>query len=434
MLSLAGLAACVDPLPVPPDGGADAAVVTPLPEPTGNDARGIDDTALEVDLSARAAVARVTFAPSADAGATLETGDLAFDAVLLDGEPLKYAAIGGGRLLLGLPASRQPLQVELRYRWSHHEGFTGASSAGYTLTWPYWCGNLFPCHSHPEDGTTFSLALTGVPAGRTAVYPARIAAEAPAYQLGWSVAEYTELPLGRTDAGTELVAWYQPGQEAVMVQGTAHLVAVFEWFERTLGPYPFGPRAGPVAANWGPVNGGMEHHPYWHMGSLALGSADTHAHEAAHGWFGDGVRLQCWEDFVLSEGTATYLAARALEVVAPDAGVQQWEANAAQLTAVNPMDLVWPEGCGQVDVLNDRLFTRAPYLRGAFFLRAVAQRVGPQALDFALSAFYGAHRGQASRMTELLRVIHVVTGFDPTACAERWLRSTTIPPLGPCPG
>ena len=40
------------------------------------------------------------------------------------------------------------------------------------------------------------------------------------------------------------------------------------------------------------------------------------AHEAAHGWFGNGVRLRCWEDFVLSEGTASYLAARVLEEVA----------------------------------------------------------------------------------------------------------------------
>ena len=29
--------------------------------------------------------------------------------------------------------------------------------------------------------------------------------------------------------------------------------------------------------------------------------------------------------------------------------------------------------------------------------------------------------------------IETVTGYDPTACADAWLRSTTIPELGPCP-
>ena len=36
-----------------------------------------------------------------------------------------------------------------------------------------------PCHSQPADGTTFSLELDGVPAGKTAIYPASIEAEAP---------------------------------------------------------------------------------------------------------------------------------------------------------------------------------------------------------------------------------------------------------------
>jgi aminopeptidase N len=41
-----------------------------------------------------------------------------------------------------------------------------------------------------------------------------------------------------------------------------------------------------------------------------MGREVDQVHEAAHGWFGDGVRLRCWEDFVLSEGTASHLDAR----------------------------------------------------------------------------------------------------------------------------
>ena len=430
VLGLAGLAACIEPAPLPADGGLPDAAVDALPPPTSNRARGIDDTSLAIDLSARTGIAVITFEPSRDAGATLEVGDLALDSITLDGGAVPFA-VAKDRVDLGLPASRSPMSVELRYRWTTHEGFSGVSMQGYTLTWPYHCGNVFPCHSDPADGTTFSLALTGVPAGSVAVFPARIPSPAPAYQVAWTVGAYTELPLGTTDAGTQLVAWIRPGEEQDVRAGTAPLVRAFGWFEQTLGPYRFGPKAGPVTANWGAVVGGMEHHPYWHMGRLALPNADIQVHEAAHGWFGDGVRLACWEDLVLSEGTAQYLSARALEVVDPPLGMQSWQANTRELMGLSPTALVWPEGCGQIDVLAG-LFTRAPYIRGAFFLRAVALRVGAPALDLALSAFYGARAGEAATLEQLLEVIRVVTGFDAHDCARKWLRSTTIPAPGAC--
>lgn len=430
LLGVLFASACLEPLPPPPDAGEVRDAAVPLPEATSNPSRGIDDTALSFDLSARTATAIITFEPSLDAGATLEVGDLVIDTVTLNGQALKLARTDE-TLTLGLPASSARLPVEIRYRWSHHEGFSGASSAGYTLTWPYFCGNVFPCHATPNDGTTFSLALTGIPSGSTAVFPARIATEAPAYQVAWSIGDYTELPLGRTDAGTELVAWYLPGQAQQIRDGTAVLVPTFEWLEDNLGPYRFGPKAGPVSANWGLVNGGMEHHPYWHMGAPALTNPDTHAHEAAHGWYGDAVRLACWEDFVLSEGTVTYLAARALEAVSPQRGADAWAANTQALAGIDPMAPVWPRGCNAIDILAG-LFSRAPYIRGAFFFRAVSLRIGAPALDLALSAFYGAYAGKAATMEELLAVIHTVTGFDPHACAEKWLRSTTIPAVGPC--
>jgi len=428
VLSVVGLTACIEYLPAA-DGGADASGMFPMP--VRNDARGIDDTSLAFDLAAHSAQGTITFAGADDAGATLEVGDLMIDGVSLGTNDLPYS-VADQRLALGLPASRAPLQVQLRWRWSNHEGFSGASVDGYTLVWPYFCGNLFPCHSDPSDGTTFSLALVGVPQGKTAVFAQRIESEAPSYQIAWSIADYTRLELGATDAGTQLYAWHQPGQGPAMGSGTADLVAVFDWYERTLGPYRFGTSAGPVAASWGAVNGGMEHHPYWHMGEPALANETIHAHEAAHGWFGDGVRLQCWEDFVLSEGTVQYLASRALEVVSPDAGIQAWTSNAGELAGLPGDALVWPQGCGKIDILHDGLFSRAPYIRGAYFYRAVALKVGPQALDLALAAFYGAHAGHAATMDEMLDMIQTVTGYDPHACAEKWLRSTTIPPVGPC--
>jgi aminopeptidase N len=229
--------------------------------------------------------------------------------------------------------------------------------------------------------------------------------------------------------------WYRPNELTAATNGTANLVAVFDWLERTIGPYRFGSKVGTVSVKWGPgAYGGMEHHPLWHVSSGSLASQETNAHEAAHGWFGDGIRVACWEDFVLSEGTVTYLAGRALEVVAPTVGEQVWTSYATELGGISGASKVWPQSCDTVDILVDELFTNAPYIRGAFFYRAVALKVGAELLDQALAAFYTAHAGKAAHMSDMLATIQTVTGYDPTACADMWLKSTTKPaPNVACP-
>jgi aminopeptidase N len=299
--------------------------------------------------------------------------------------------------------------------------------------WPYFCGNLFPCHSQPRDGMTMSLNVTGVPAGKVAVWTPSFT-EAPAYQLAWAIDDYTELALGATAAGTQVAVWYRPMELAAAQIGTQNLVAVFDWYEKTLGPYRFGSKVGTVSVNWGAgAYGGMEHHPRWHISASSLGSQETNAHEAAHGWFGDGVRIACWEDFVLSEGTVSYLAARALDVVAPSIGAQTWARYTLALAEIPGERLVWPQTCNKVDILKDNLYTTAPYLRGAFFYKAVADKVGADKVDQALAAFYREFAGKSARMSDMLTTIRNVTGYDPAACAQRWLKDTSTPAIAACP-
>ena len=404
----------------------------PLP-PTANKAREITDTKLSIDVTALTGTATITFGPATAPGASLEVGDLAIATVKSAGADVPFA-VASSELDLGLPASDQPVAVDVTYTFKHHEGFTGASVNGYTLIWPYFCGNLFPCHSQPEDGTTFSLQLAGVPAGQVAAYPTTIPAEAPSYQIAWSIDSYTELPLGTTTAGTQISVFYGSGGLGNAQVGTAHLVAAFDWFEKTLGPYHFGPKYSSVGVNWPRgAFGGMEHHPMSHIADVAMASEETHVHESAHGWFGDGIRIACWEDFVLSEGTVSYLAARALDVVAPSVGATVWEGYANQLAQISGTDPVWPQSCGAVDIIQDNLFSNAPYMRGAFFYKAVADKVGADNLDHALATFYQQHAGGSARMSDMLATIHSVTGYDPTACAQTWLLATTTPTPGPCP-
>ena len=417
--------------------GDDGASTTPdarsgATTPTANPAREIADTQLHMDVTAQTGTATITFAPGAD-GASLEVGDLMITSVTANGSALPFA-VTGAQLDLALAGSSEPRAVDIAFAYKLHEKFDGVSTKGFTFFWPYYCGNAFPCHSQPADGTTFTLDLTGVPAGKTAVYPMAIGKDAPSYQIAWAVGDYVETQLGTTTAGTHLSVWHLASEATTAMNGTAHLVAAFDWLEKTLGPYRFGDTAGTVSVPWGAgAYGGMEHHPRWHVGASSLGSEETNVHESAHGWFGDGIRIQCWEDFVLSEGTVSYLAARALDVVAPTVGASVWQDYNYQLGTIAGGDPVWPQSCGSIDILKDNLFTNAPYIRGAYFYKGVADKVGADKLDQALAAFYAAHAGGSATMADMLQTIKDVTGYDPTTCAQSWLVSKIRPVPGPCP-
>jgi hypothetical protein len=413
--------------------------VGPMPiEATANPARGIDRTVLAVNASALTATATLTIEPSTTAGATFEIGDIVVTDVLDSGTsmPLLWRD-NGSTLDVGLAAASTPVSIAIRYQLKNHtmfDGFSPGLSGGFTLVWPYFCGNLFPCHSRPDDGTEFSVTVSNVPAGQQVVAPIGLIAQAPSYQLAWAIGEYTHVGLGTTAAGTSISIDHLPGQAAAAQLGGAHLRQAFEWLETNIGPYRFGNHAGTVAVKWGPgALGGMEHHPLWHVSELALSDEETNVHEAAHGWFGDGIRIACWEDFVLSEGTVTYLAGRALEVVAPDVGAKVWQGYTQSLAAIQGDQKVWPQGCNQIDIIKDGLFSRAPYMRGAFFYRALALKLGASVIDNVLGTFYTEHAGKAAKMSDMLATITAVTGYDATACAQSWLRSTAIPAIGACP-
>ena len=110
-----------------------------------------------------------------------------------------------------------------------------------------------------------------------------------------------------------------------------------------------------------------------------------------------------------------------------------WQSYAKQLAGLSGTDKVWPEGCNSIDILGDGLYQTAPYIRGAFFYRALADKLGAVKIDETLAAFYAAHAGKAATMAEMLSTIQTVTGYDATTCATTWLRSTTVPSPGPCP-
>lgn len=375
-------------------------------------------TNLDVDVAAKTAVATIELERAGNVA--LEASGLTIKRVTDSRGKRRFSIVDGK-----LRVSNVLGALVVEYGFAQHSNADGLLPGGSTVLWPYWCGNLFPCHSQPADGTTFTLELAGVPFTKTAIYPPAIEAESPPYMLAWAVGAYTTRELGTTAAGTKVSVSWLPSGETEALAGTKHLVQAFDWFEKTLGAYSFGRAVGSVSVVWGEgMYGGMEHHPFWHVAKDAMGDEVTHVHEAAHGWFGDGVRLRCWEDFVLSEGTVSYLAARALgQVAGATMEARVWtdyqeELDAAIAEGGAP---AWPTGCNQIDILRDKLFTNLPYMQGAFFYKEVAAKIGADKLDKVIADFYAAHHNQPAGMQEMIDAIKA-TGFDPTPIAEARLR------------
>lgn len=421
LLCAAGLASsCAD------DVGESSADVTEIKP---ND-RDVLTTDLAIDLASHTGKATITVAPATRRNATFEIGDLKIGRVVDESGKAIAHKVRAGKLHVDL-AAKKPSRFSIEYTFSDQTKLEGASSKGTTFLWPHFCGNLFPCNSEPGDGVRLTLDLTGAPAGQTAIFPREIPADAPAYMLAWAIGDYEKKALGKTKAGTSVSVYYLPGEKQAAEAGTAHLTKVFDWLETTYGGYLFGDDVASVSADWGDgAFGGMEHHPYWHVSTGSMSDEETHAHEAAHGWFGDGVRIACWEDLTLSEGTVSYLTARALEATAGKAaGDAVWESYQAELDEVVRTEdrLAWPKNaCNTVDVLGD-LWNNVVYMKGAFFYKAVEDAVGREAIDRTIARFYAEHKGQAAGMQDMLDTIEDETGFDATPLAEAWLRSMGTP-------
>ena len=308
----------------------------------------------------------------------------------------------------------------------------------YTRTWPDHCGALFPSSCDPSNGLRFSVVFDNVPEGETVVASAAKGIEAPAYMLGWAHGKYTYERIGTTEMGTEVGVYYLPGSRELALRGTRFLPSSFAWFEKTLGRYRYGRRVASVETNGG---GSMELHPFWHVSSTRFGNPIEHIHEAAHGWFGNAVRIACWEDLLLSEGTASYLTARAVEVAAgPEAAKILWRSYEHDVKdqMAKRDHPPWPEGCGAISVESpeEGIWTAITYKKTALFFRALESELeeqfgdegsGRSFLDRVLREFYERNVGKSARMDQLLEMIQAITGYDYRRLSDEWLRSRGLP-------
>ena len=385
-------------------------------------------TQLALNLDDATGVARITVRDNGDGITWFHVPSAATTVERVDGTVLTLMVDPENAQYIGVPLSEPTETLTFRYSFDDDLPAHGWDvDLGFSIIWPNYCGALFPCDNHPEDGTTFAVDVT-YSGERELIYPQSITAEAPPYMFGIALSDLQKEMLGMTTAGTRVVSWIPNDASAGVRTATADLVAHFDFYERTYGEYIYGDEVGSVFVPNNEVGiGGMEHHPYWHIVEGAFTDASIHAHEAAHGWYGNGVRIRCWEDFVLSEGVASYMTARAMGatggVAAQEAVFQGYSDQIDRFVAAVGDGVAWINNTCDPTVQFDEspLWSPLPYDKGALFLRAAAERTSYEAVDSALASFYAANKETAQGMQDLIDHLQSELAIDLDAEVQGWL-------------
>ncbi len=119
------------------------------------------------------------------------------------------------------------------------------------------------------------------------------------------------------------------------------------------------------------------------------------SHEVAHMWFGDLVTMRWWDDLWLNESFATFVAAKAMETLAPESKAME-RLLAGRISGAMSLDALPHTHPIQVAVREPeeirQIFDDISYGKGAGVLRMAEAHVGEAAFRRGVSAYLRAHR------------------------------------------
>lgn len=307
----------------------------------------------------------------------------------------------------------------------------------WTMTWPYNTGSLFPSNSAPDDGVTTRVNVK-VADGVTAIGTGSAQtdgsfatkAQAPAYAFAFYAAQ--DFQLGDTQNAANGVALSGYGTKGVPQKLRDAYVKTakdsLDFYSQWLGKYDYGDTLKLIELEGG--LGGMEH-----TGAVAimLSSArdpdygkETAAHEVAHHWFGDNVRIKDWNDFWMSEGFTNYATYRFFRA-------SQGEEKFGQLLdraklelrdalETNPHALSAPK---HTDV--NEIFDSVPYEMGPWMLRMMEVKIGTPKMDSLLKDWFQANRQKTVTTDQFVKFAKEKTGTDFAPFFKEWNSLTAVP-------
>jgi aminopeptidase N len=270
--------------------------------------------------------------------------NLPIDAIEVDGQPLAAARWRNpeGRLAIDLPRRLEPgrqVTIRVRYHGQPHVAKKAPWDGGFvwstTPDGQPWvasavegegCDLFWPCIDQtmgkPKQvdehitvpaplvaaGNGVAMGVTDADGWRTWHWRAK---NPSTYGVSLNIGPYKLLEgsyASRFGNTIPLRMWYLPQSEKGARELFAEFPQMLDFFEGTIGPYPFGDEKMGVVET---PHKGMEHQTINAYGNgyvkTAYGYDDLLQHEFAHEWFGNQLTNADWDDMWLHEGLGSYM-------------------------------------------------------------------------------------------------------------------------------
>ena len=418
--------------------------------PTNNTFRG--SAAIQLDLKQSLSFLWLNGKDLTVESATFRAGKSTF--------PATPVAAGGEFLGFALPqtAGPGPAQLEIRYQGALSEktavGVFRKRSAGdwyvFTTFTAIEARRAFPCFDEPRYNTPWELTLH-VKRESVALSNTRALSEqeepggmkrvafAPTTPLPSSLIAFAVGPFDIVDAGRagkngvpiRIVTPRGRAAEAAAARAaTPQLLARLE--EYTGIPYPFDKldHLALIEGAFGAIeNPGLITYRQRVLLGKSPGMRGTMAHELAHQWFGNLVTMSGWEDVWLSEGFATWMAAKIMDEEQPPArrGVLPAAArNRIMAIDAAPGGRVVREPMASREQMR-KVYGPLVYGKGAAALHMLENWLGEQPLRAGIQRYLNDHKFATATTSDFADAVSQAAGRDIHAVLSSVLDHPGVP-------
>ncbi len=402
--------------------------------------------------------------------------NLPVSAITIDGKALPRSSWSNpeGRLIVDLPTRVEPegkVSARITYGGTPHVAVNAPWDGGFVwsktpagLPWVATavqgegCDLFWPCLDFPTaEPQSVDLHITvpkglkapsnGVLIGVDTLADGRTtwnwqAKHPNTYAIALNVAPYEEISgiyKSRFGNTFPMSYWYLPGEEKQAKALFAEFAPTIDFFESTIGPYPFADEKVGVVET---PHKGMEHQTINGYGNGYAKAPEgfdwLFQHEFAHEWFANQLTAADWDDMWLHEGYGTYMQ--------PLYGRwREGEGRYAAMMLANRVDIVnrAPIVSGKPRSEEDvyQLDKGGPgidiYYKASWMLHTLRYLIGDQAFgDVTRLAVYGRtdpkpgnFQPRYSNTAEYQHYVEQVTGSDYRWFFDVYLRQAALPDL-----
>ena len=397
-------------------------------------------------------------------------------ALSIDGVLLKPSAWTNpeGRLVVTLPrtvAAGRTITAKITYGGTPHVAVRAPWDDGVVWsktpdgrTWfattaeGYGCDLFWPCLDFPTGEPGLVTLHITVPKGLKAPSNGRLLGidtlpdgrttwnwrtkNPNTYGIALNVGPYEEISgsyRSRFGNTIPMFYWYLPGEETKARALFAEFAPTLDFFESTIGPYPFGDEKLGVVET---PHKGMEHqtiNAYGNDYAKAPEGFDwLFQHEFAHEWFGNQLTAGNWDDYWLHEGYGSYMQ--------PAYG--RWREGEARYATM--MDAQRSQIANLKPITTGRIRTEEEvyeadkggagldiYMKGSWMLHTLRGLIGDAAFgDVTRRAVYGRpdpkpgnFKPRFGSTAEYQAIVQQVTGKDYGWFFDAYLRQAKLPEL-----